>query len=230
MPTPRTADRNPLETYFYANHGRRLIHKWQHYFTIYHRHFGPFRDRPVTVVELGVFEGGSLQMWRHYFGAASRVIGVDIDPRCADLGGDGIEVAIGDQADPAFLRALAARTGPIDILIDDGGHQMDQQLIAFAELWPDIRDGGLYVVEDLHTSYWPEYGGGYRKPGTFIEMAKGLVDSVHAWHSRERDVFDIDEHTRTIRGMHVYDSVIVFEKGHVEEPHDLKIGLPSRQP
>jgi hypothetical protein len=131
---------------------------------------------------------------------------------------------IGDQADPAFLRTLAEKTGPIDVLIEDGGHHMHQQLTTFREMWPAVRDGGVYLVEDLHTSYWDEFGGGYRKPGTFIEHAKTLIDSLHAWHSRDEHSFRVDDHTTSVRGMHVYDSVIVFDKGSVERPDNLRIG------
>ena len=79
---------NPLERYFRANQDR-LIHKWVHYFEIYHRHFDRFRGRPVTILEFGVSHGGSLQMWRDYFGDQARLYGADIDPRCADLAGPG---------------------------------------------------------------------------------------------------------------------------------------------
>jgi len=221
------ADVNPLEEYFANNDNGRLIHKWVHYFDIYHRHFAPYRGKKITIVEFGVFHGGSLEMWRNYFGPRARIIGVDIDERCRDLTGPGVEVVIGDQADPDFLRALVARVGPIDVVIEDGGHTMEQQLTTFRELWPAVRDGGVYLVEDLHTSYWSEFGGGYRRPGTFIEHAKTLIDSLNAWHSHDEASFTVDEHTRTVRGMHVYDSIIVFDKAAVEAPRDVMRGKPS---
>jgi cephalosporin hydroxylase len=218
---------NPLVDYFYGNENGRLVHKWLHYFDIYHRHFAAYRDREVTVVEFGVSHGGSLDMWRHYFGPKARIVGVDIDPRCAGLAKPGVEVLIGDQGDPAFLRSVAERVGPIDVLIEDGGHEMHQQLATFGELWPVIRDGGVFLIEDLHTSYWSEYGGGYRRPGTFIEHAKTLVDSVNAWHSRDPESFRVDDHTRTVTGMHVYDSIVVLDKGVVEPPSHKMVGTPS---
>jgi methyltransferase family protein len=214
---------NPLKVYFDNNPGR-VIYKWVHYFDIYHRHFERFRDRPVTIVEFGVFKGGSLQMWRHYFGPRAHIVGVDINPRCADLADGDTEILIGDQEDREFLRSLAQRLGKVDIVIDDGGHTMLQQLTTFEEFWPHIADGGVYLVEDLHTSYWAKWGGGYRKPGTFIEFAKNLIDQQHAWHSRDKSEFDVDVYTRTIKAMHVYDSVIVFDKGTVTKPYDRKTG------
>jgi hypothetical protein len=153
---------NPLREYFEANSGR-LIHKWIHYFDIYHRHFEAFRGKPLTLVEFGVFHGGSLQMWKHYFGAQARIVGVDINPACASLTEDQVEIRIGDQGDRSFLRSLRDELGEIDILIDDGAHMMRHQVATFEELFPAVRDGGVYLVEDLHTGYWPEYGGGHER-------------------------------------------------------------------
>jgi len=208
---------NPLEEYFRNNQGR-LIHKWMHYFDVYHRHFERFRGRPIVVVEFGVSQGGSLQMWRDYFGDQATIYGIDIDERCADLGGPGTHVLIGDQEDREFLRSVGERTGPIDVLIEDGGHTMGQQLATFEEMYPLVKEDGVFLIEDLHTSYWEEYGGGYRRPGTFMRRAKQLTDKLNAWHSRDSRL-TVDDFTRTTRSMHFYDSIVVFEKGHVVEPH-----------
>lgn len=220
-----TGGANPLRDYFVANPGR-LIHKWMHYFDVYHRHFERFRGQPVTIIEFGVYHGGSLQMWRHYFGAGARIVGVDINPACKSLEEDQITVVIGDQEDRAFLAELRETVGPADIVIDDGGHTMAQQIATFEEMFRAVRDGGVYLVEDLHTSYWDEYGGGYRRPGTFIEYAKDLVDEVHGWHRREEPA-PVTAWTRSIRGMHVYDSVIVLDKDDVGAPDVQMSGTPS---
>ena len=219
---------NPLEKYFRANTDR-VIHKWIHYFDIYHRHLERFRGRPVVILEFGVNQGGSLQMWRHYFGRKATIYGVDIDPRCARLGGRRIKVFIGDQEDRDFLRNLAAEIGPIDVLIEDGGHTMGQQITTFEELYPHLTPGGVFLIEDVHTSYWPRYGGGYQKQGTFMEYAKALADQLNAWHSREPDLV-VDEFTRTTRSMHFYDSIVVFERGTVVKPHAEKTGRRSFPP
>jgi cephalosporin hydroxylase len=213
---------NPLERYFRANQGRR-IHKWMHYFDAYHRHFERFRGRSVTVVEFGVSQGGSLQMWRSYFGRDSQIVGVDIDPRCQAFEEPGIRVRIGDQEDRDFLRALAAEVGPIDIVIDDGGHTMAQQIATFEVLYPMLRPDGVFLVEDVHTSYWPHYSGGVRKEGTFIEYAKRLVDQLTAWHSKEPE-FVVDDFTRTTRSMHFYDRIVVFERAIVGPPRHKATG------
>lgn len=207
---------NRLERYFNNNKGK-LIHKWLHYFDIYDRHFAVFRKKPVTILEFGVFQGGSLQMWRHYFGRRARIIGVDINPKCQELEEKGIEIHIGDQEDRNFLKQLMKKVGPVDVVIEDGGHTMKQQIHTFEEVFPYVKEGGVFLIEDLHTNYWKEYGGGYTKPGTFIEYSKKIIDSMHAWHSRDKKL-KVDENTKSIRGMHVYDSIIVFDKGTVVEP------------
>lgn len=207
-------DVNPLEEYFWANDDR-LIHKWSQYFDIYHRHFAPYRGKRINVLEFGVSEGGSLQMWKHYFGRHAQITGVDIKPRCAQLAEDRIDIVIGDQGDRKFLRRLGRQLGKIDVLIDDGGHTMEQQIATFEELWPRIRNGGVLAMEDLHTSYWDRFGGGLKRPGTFIEYAKDLIDSQHAWHIPNKAP---DDYTRSIAGMHVYNSIIVFDKGVVTQP------------
>lgn len=217
--------KNPLEAYFRQNTKRR-IHKWIHYFEIYDRHLSRFRGKRIVVVEFGVQHGGSLQMWRNYFGRKARIYGVDIDPRCKQVESRRTKVFIGDQEDRAFLQSIVAETGPIDVLIEDGGHHMGQQIATFEELYPKVKEDGVFLIEDLHTSYWKSYGGGYQLPTTFIEYAKNLLDQLNAWHSREPN-FVVDEFTRTTRSMHWYDSVIVFEKGRVEKPHAEKTGVAT---
>ena len=227
---PRTkktsSQENPLQAYFEANQGR-LINKWMHYFDIYDRHFAPFRGKSINVVEFGVSHGGSLQMWKDYFGPRAHITGVDIMPKCAKFAEDRIDVVIGDQEDRTFLRGLARKLGRVDVLIEDGGHTAAQQINTFEEFWPYITEGGVFLMEDLHTSYWEKYGGGYKRPGTFIEYAKDLIDQQHAWHSKEKDKFDVDDYSRTIGGMHVYGSIIVFDKAQVPRPTHRKTGQRS---
>lgn len=214
---------NDLEKYFTENTDRS-IHKWQHYFDIYDSHLSRFRNTDVHVVEFGVSEGGSLQMWKHYFGPECRIYGVDINPYCKELEEDRIKIFIGDQEDRGFLRTLAKEIPRIDILIDDGGHRMQQQINTFEELFPHVQPHGVYLCEDMHTSYWKGWGGGgYRKKGTFIEYSKKLVDSINAWHSQTPRL-KVTDFTRSARSLHFYDSVLVIEKDVVNEPFHLRTG------
>ena len=215
---------NPLLEYFEKNDGR-LILKWMHYFAIYHKHFAPFRHTKPTVVEFGVHHGGSLQMWKHYFGEGARICGIDVNPKCQAVEEDGIEVFIGDQEDRGFLRELAASLGPIQILIDDGGHTMRQQIATFEEMYGAVSAPGIYLVEDLHTSYWKDWGGGIRKRGSFVEYTKRLIDQLSAWHVGRKEngwhiggKIAVDDFTRSAHSMTYYDSVLVIEKAMIEEP------------
>lgn len=221
---------NDLQRYFERNPGR-MIHKWTHYFEIYDRHFARYRGRPLTLVEIGVQNGGSLEMWRDYFGPAASIVGVDIDPLCRQFESPGTRVVVGDQADPAFLESLARELGPIDVLVDDGGHSMRQQRTTFDVLFPRVAPDGIYLCEDLHTSYWPEYGGGVREPRSFVEFAKGLVDALNAYHSRDPAALAVSDFTRSAHAIHFYDGVLVVEKRPHPRPEDRRTGrqvLPVR--
>ncbi len=217
---------NPISEYFFDNPGR-LIHKWHHYFEIYHRHFARFRGRSPVIVEIGVFHGGSLQMWRNYFGPGARIVGIDIDPRCRRFEDESTTILIGDQSDRRFLAEVRERLPQIDILIDDGGHTMTQQIATFDELYPHIQPEGIYLCEDIHTSLMEEYGGGYRREGTFLEYSKALVDRLYGWHSREPNRLTVDDMTRTTFALHFYDSILVMEKRPMEPPQSTMTGTPS---
>ena len=216
---------NDLEMYFLENNGR-LLHKWKHYFEIYDRHFSRFRGTDVHLVEFGVSHGGSLQMWKNYFGPDCRITGIDINPHCKVLEEERVEIFIGDQADREFLRSLKEKIPKIDILIDDGGHTMQQQIATYEELFPRIDPNGVYLCEDLHTSYWFEYGGGY-KDRTFIEYSKDFIDSINAWHSVQPDKLNVTDFTRSVHSLHYYDSILVIEKRSVGKPETLMTGTAS---
>jgi len=122
-------------------------------------------------------------MWKKYFGAGAQIFGLDIDPQCKLFEEDRIRIFIGDQGDRQFLRLLKQQLPKLDILIDDGGHTMEQQIVTFQELFPHISANGVYMCEDLHTSYWRSYGGGYLNPNSFVEYSKRLIDYLNAYHS-----------------------------------------------
>lgn len=141
---------NPLQTFFDGRREGRGITKWRHYFDIYQRHFGRLRGREVHVLEIGVYAGGSLEMWRDYFGPRAHVYGVDIQPACKRFESDSVRISIGDQADRDFWKQFKRATPALDVVIDDGGHAPQEQIVAFEELLPFLRSGGIYLVEDIH--------------------------------------------------------------------------------
>jgi hypothetical protein len=217
---------NDLQRYFETNK-RNLMDKFLHYFDIYDRFFSRYRNTDVHFVEIGVFHGGSLQMWKEYFGPRAKVYGVDINPACKKFEESQIKVLIGDQADRTFLKRLTEEIPRIDILVDDGGHFMDQQINAFEVLYPHISPEGIYLCEDLHTSYWGHYGGGFKARGTFIEYSKYLVDYLNAWHCNTLQQPEVTNFTKSTYGLHYYDSVLVIEKKPVEKPVHRQTGAPS---
>jgi len=214
--------KNDLEKIF-QEHTGNIIHKWNHYFEIYDRHFSRFRNKKITILEIGVYKGGSLEMWRKYFGQNCEIIGIDINPLCERFENDYTRIFIGSQEDRDFLRDLKTKIPKVDILIDDGGHMMNHLRITFDELYDWVAENGVYLAEDLHTCYWPSYEGGYRRSNSFIEYTKKLIDQLNAWHSQQ-SVFKVSDFTRTTHSMHFYDSIVVFEKGKIEKPFHLYKG------
>ena len=206
----------------FLTNDERLIHKWAHYFPIYEKHFTPWRNKTLTFLEIGVFEGGSLQMWKRFFGPLATIVGIDKSPRCKEFEEDGIHIRIGDQSDPDFLFELTKEFGEFDIILDDGSHQMNHILETFVHLYPKITKNGLYCVEDLHTAYMEEYGGGLEKEDSFINICKGFIDELHADYT----LVDIEPTfmTRHTFGLHFYDSIVIFERGTIPMRKDLKTG------
>lgn len=217
---------NDLQRYFESN-TRNLIHKWTHYFDIYDRYFSEWRGTDVHILEIGVSHGGSLQMWKDYFGPAARLFGVDINPYCKNFEDEQTTIFVGDQGDRSFLDQLVQQLPRLDIVIDDGGHFMKQQINTFEVLYPHLAPTGLYICEDIHTSYWRYFGGGYQRSGTFIEYSKNFIDYIHAWHSKNARKLDVSEFTRSTYALHYYDSMLVIEKKPMIRPEHRMTGIPT---
>ena len=208
----------------FLTNDQRVIFKWKHYFPIYERHFHRYANRPVTLFEIGCGAGGSLQMWKRYFGPHARIVGIDNDPACTRFAEDQVEIRVGAQQDAGFLEALVAEFGAPDIVLDDGSHFMSHVCATFAWLYPRTAPTGVYLVEDLHTAYWPEYEGGYRREGSFLELCKGLIDELNADHARGQ--LAPSDFTSSTLSMHFYDSVVVFERGR----HGAKFAVGTGRP
>jgi 23S rRNA U2552 (ribose-2'-O)-methylase RlmE/FtsJ len=145
---------------------------------IYEPYLAGLRERPLRILELGIERGGSLRMWRDYFPRA-QVIGVDVVRDRVQYASERIEVVIGDQKDPKVLAPIVAG-GPLDLVLDDGSHRAAEQQGSLLHLWPHVKPGGYYVIEDVHTSYREKYEMAWRQPGTTMELVKDLLDDVHA--------------------------------------------------
>lgn len=212
---------NKLEDYFWNKEKQLKIHKWHHYFDIYETHFSRFQGKRPTVLEIGVFKGGSLEMWNHYFDGDCEIHGVDIDPNCKSFEAyfNNVKVHTGSQENIQFWKEFKTKVPKIDILIDDGGHTMKQQIITFEEMYPHISDNGVYLCEDTHTSYWHRYGGGLKNPNSFIEYSKNWIDKINSHHIRGDQDKDINFANST-NSIHYYDSVVILEKKIKKPPTD----------
>lgn len=208
---------NAMEKTYYGHQGRPT-HKWHHYLEIYDRHFNRYVGRPVRLLEIGIYRGGSLQVWKKYFGEHAIVHGIDIDPACAQYAENDIVVHIGDQTDVKLLNRVIDEMGGVDIVIDDASHISMHQIITFQALYPRLANDGIYVCEDTHAAYWKAYGGGFRRQGSFIEYTKGLIDLLHAWYIEEDHIDHNEFFARMTLGISIYDSMVVFERRAKSEP------------
>jgi hypothetical protein len=212
---------NPLFAHFLAKKGGLVLDKWPHYFEIYARYLSRFRGTRCRVLEIGVYRGGGLDLLRHYLGPDAVLVGVDIDPVAIAVASERHVVELGDQTDGEFLADVVQRHGPFDVVIDDGGHTMEQQIASADALLPLMPPGSVYLVEDTHTSYWEGYGGGRGIQGTFMEWVKARLDDVHAYHWSAEEPpspwVDID-------AIHVHDSVTVLDMGRSFAPFPEVVG------
>jgi len=212
-----------LKELFYAHEGK-LIHKWEHYFEIYERYFSKYRGQKVNILEIGIAHGGSIQLWKKYFGNQVHVYAIDINPACKVLEEENTTIFIGSQSDATFLEQVKAQIPDLDIILDDGGHTMIQQKVSFECLYSKVKEGGVYMVEDTCTSYWHEFHGGFRHPNSFVEYSKGLIDSLYAGHIENEPRLKVNEITKNINSIAFFDSVVVFEKRLRPSPFHLHIG------
>ncbi len=198
-----------------------LCAKWEQFFPIYERYFSPFKKAcvPVELLELGVQNGGSLEMWRSYFPNNSHITGIDTQEKCRHIPfSDGITYLHGDATDANFLQSQLSEK-KFDIIIDDASHYPDDVITSFELLFPKLKMGGIYVIEDTHTSYWKNYGAGLQKATSHVEYFKNIADVVNFTWVREEDYTiwgDKLSYYKQLRSeiAHIafYDSVIVIEK------------------
>lgn len=200
-PTPE--DLNPLWDFFQARQVGRGVWKWTHYFDVYYQHLRRFVGQEVHIVEVGIYSGGSLQMWREFLGPRCHIYGVDIAPECRTYEDNGTKVFIGDQADRNFWKRFRDQVPRVDIVIDDGGHQPNQQIITLEELLPSLSPGGVYVCEDIHGRH-----------NRFNAYISGLLDSLNAGNPQMQPEFSLDASAfqACIRGIHHYPFITVIEK------------------
>jgi 23S rRNA U2552 (ribose-2'-O)-methylase RlmE/FtsJ len=186
---------NPLESYFDGVTEGPGIWKWRHYFQIYHRHLARFVGRPVHVCEIGVYSGGSLGMWRNYFGPASQIYGVDIEEACRVYERENVRIFVGDQGDRSFWKRFTSEVPALDVVIDDGSHLAEHQIATLDSLLPNMRPGGVFICEDVHGLH-----------NAFHAYVAGLGTHLHALEGEPTPL------QRAVDSIHIYPSVVVIER------------------
>ncbi len=168
----------------YAQHGGKVSDKWTLYLRVYDELLSSRRTDPCRFLEIGVQNGGSLEIWAKYFENAACIVGCDIDPRCSVLRFDDsrINVVVADVNSPEAIADIAAISETYDIIIDDGSHVPRDVIASFLEFFPRLSPGGLYIAEDLHCDYFASHGGGIRDPDTATNFFFCLVQLMGVAH------------------------------------------------
>ncbi|MGX5840650.1 glycoside hydrolase family 99-like domain-containing protein [Mesorhizobium sp. ArgA1] len=168
----------------YGAHDGKVSDKWSIYLDEYDRMFSKYRNQPVRILEIGIQNGGSLEIWGKYFPRAEVIIGCDINEACGLLNFDDkrISVVVGDANADETQRHILEKSGAFEIVIDDGSHKSSDVVQTFSRYFPHLADGGVFVVEDLHTSYWQDFEGGLYDPLSSMSFFKRLLDLVNHEH------------------------------------------------
>lgn len=209
---------NSLEKYCY---------KWDNYFPAYEQHISKYVGKNPNVLEIGIAGGGSLEMWSKYF-ENGQIYGIDADSKVLEYRykQENIHIQLGDQSREEYWNSFIASNPDLkyDLIIDDGSHIHSHQTLTLIKLFPVLNYGGTYVIEDTHTSYWPAYEGATKKPGTFIENMKDLIDLLHMQHISDiqpnpklREIF------KDVGSITFYNSMVVITK----QPYENAIPIGS---
>jgi 23S rRNA U2552 (ribose-2'-O)-methylase RlmE/FtsJ len=189
--------------------------KWKKYFDVYDENLNIYKGKNITFVEIGIFNGGSLKVWKEFFGPGSRIIGIDINKECKKFEEEGIEVHIGNQSDPKFWNTFFEKVGNVDVILDDGGHTNLDQIMTTVKCVNKINDGGMLIVEDTHTSYMRLYNS--KNSFSFINFAKKIIDDVN--YTANESVFGKKGNKSNfnfslnnyIYSTHFYESIVIFK-------------------
>jgi hypothetical protein len=173
------------------------------YFDIYDNLFSRYCGEEITFVEIGVLDGGSLFMWREFLGPKARIIGVDLNPNARKWIDDGFEIFIGSQSDELFWEGFIEKVGMVDVVLDDGGHTYEQQIITTEMLLDNIKDSGMLVVEDVHTSYMSGFGA---KKFSFVNYVKNYLDKINLRFG----AIDNDSSDKRVWSIQSFESIVAF--------------------
>ena len=190
----------------FANSKKYSI-KWSNYFQVYEKILSNYRNKRIKFVEIGVANGGSLFMWKKYFGKKAKIIGIDLNPNAKKLEKNGFKIYIGNQSDKKFWDYFYKKEGKVDIILDDGGHKNLQQISTVHYSLPYIKDGGKIIVEDTGTSYVKKE---FNNPSkySFINYAKNVVDNIHRRSPLLKK--ELSFYSKKIFLVEFFESIVVF--------------------
>jgi len=200
------------------------------YTTHYMTHLRRFKYKKIRLLEIGVggyddpnSGGQSLRMWKKYF-PFGYIYSIDIYDK-SQLEENRIKIFKGNQIDSKFLEEITSEIGELDIIIDDGSHINEHVIGTFNILFPKLKDGGVYIIEDTQTSYWRDFGGDSKdlnNPRTIMNYFKSLTDSLNNEEfiikNYEKSYFD-----KKIISMHFYHNLIFIYKGNNNEKSNIVV-------
>jgi hypothetical protein len=223
---------NNFSAYFVSNNLTALAKiygsdKWgKHFYTThYQNHFRKYRFKSINLLEIGVggeenplAGGNSLRMWKKFF-PFGKIYSIDIYDKSPQEESR-IKIFKGSQVDEGVLTNICNQVGEFDLIIDDGSHVNEHVIKSFEFLFPKLKEGGIYVIEDTQTSYWNHYGGtskDFNFKGTMYHYFKSLIDALN------HEEFMISDYVKSyydkhIVSMHFYHNMIFIYKGDNNEP------------
>ena len=199
----------------FLNHNGNKSQKWTHYFDFYDELVLESRKKfgaDIRILEIGVQNGGSLEIWRKLFGSKAEIHGIDIDPMCDRLS-DQFNIHIGSSADKNFLANIRSKSSYFDLIIDDGRHNSKHQRIALEYLFAMLSPRGIYVIEDIEHSYRYSKRGGYLRPSSIIEVSKRFVDSINKEFFASPVIHSVKIDIETVNSITFFKGLIVLRKG-----------------
>ena len=168
----------------YKNHSGKVSDKWTIYLEVYDEKLKKYQNLPIKLLEIGVLNGGSLEIFSKYFSNAKLILGCDIDPKCKNLKYNKDEniILINGDVNDSKTKEIIVEHSKFDIILDDGSHNSDDVVKTYCNYFNHLKDGGLYIIEDLHCSYWREHKGGIFFPISSMNFLKKLIDIVNHEH------------------------------------------------
>ncbi len=171
-------------TGLYAEHQGKVSDKWSSYLTLYEAELAPIRQTVRSILEIGVQNGGSLEVWAKYFASAESIVGCDVNPKCAHLvyADPRISIVVGDATQPAVCQQVVALADGFDVIVEDGSHIPREVILAFLRYWPHVKPGGIFIAEDLHCDYFPSHEGGIARRDIANRFFAELVHVINLEH------------------------------------------------